>query len=135
MNIVPYLNFDGNCREAFEFYREVLGGEEPSFYTNEDVPMDNLPAGMEDMVIHAQLTFEGQTLMGCDNPTDWYEVPRSISVSIQLTDPDRASKLFTALAEGGQVSMPWGEQPWGAQFGMATDRFGIPWMINCEPAS
>jgi PhnB protein len=135
MKIVPYLNFNGNCREAFDYYHQVLGGETPEFYTNQDVPMDNLPAGMEDKVIHAQFTFEGQSLMGCDNPPDWYEPPRSVSISIQHTDGPESERLFNALADGGSITMPWGQQPWGALFGMCVDRFGIPWMINCEPSN
>jgi PhnB protein len=133
MQIVPYLNFNGDCREAFTFYHQIFGGDAPQFYTHQDVPMDNMPEGWESKIMHAQLVFEGQTLMGSDIPPDWYSAPRSISVSIQLSDAEKAASLFEALAEGGQVMMPRGDQPWGAKFGMTTDRFGIPWMINCEP--
>jgi PhnB protein len=132
MKVVPYLNFDGNCREAFEFYHQVFGGEPPTVLTHEDVPMDNLPDELKDKALHAHYEFDGQVIMGSDTPPDGYATPQGIHVSLQLSNNDKARVIYESLSRDGTITMPIGQQPWGALFAMFTDRFGIQWMINSE---
>jgi PhnB protein len=70
--------------------------------------------------------------MGMDSPPDRYLAPQGFNVAVDITDPDEAGRAFRALAEGGTVTMPFQQTFWAHRFGMCTDRFGIPWMINCE---
>lgn len=135
MRVVPYINFNGDCRQAFEFYHQVFGGDGPQMFTQEDVPMEGLPEDFNDKVLHAQLEFDNQTLMGSDVPPEMYQAPTKVSVSLHGNDPDEAKRLFDALSNGGTVIIPWGPQQWGALFGMARDEFGVPWMINCEQSN
>jgi PhnB protein len=132
VKVVPYLNFDGNCREAFEFYHEVLGGEPPNVLTHEDIPMGNLTDEWKEKTLHAQFEFDGQVLMGSDTPPGGYTSPQGIHVSLQLSDDTKARKIYDSLSQGGMITMPIDKQPWGALFAMFVDRFGIRWMINSE---
>jgi PhnB protein len=83
-------------------------------------------------IMHARLAVDGMVLMGCDAPPDRYEEPRGFSVTLGLTEPAEAERIFTALADGGTVRMARAQTFWASRFGMLTDRFRIPWMINCE---
>jgi PhnB protein len=134
MKLVAYLNFDGCCRAAFEFYRECLGGEIAAMFTFGETPAaEHVPAESRDKIMHARLAVEGQELMGSDcTPQHPYRGITGCSVSLVLNDLARAERAFRALAKGGQVQMPFGETFWAAGFGMAVDRFGVPWMVNCE---
>jgi PhnB protein len=132
VKVVPYLNFDGNCREAFEFYHEVLGGEPPNVLTHEDIPMGNLPGEWKEKTLHAQFEFDDQVLMGSDTPPGGYASPQGIHVSLQLNDDAKARKIYDSLSQGGTITMPIDKQPWGALFAKFVDRFGIRWMINSE---
>lgn len=131
MQLVPYFNFDGDCRQAFEFYREVLGGELQMF-TYGDMPTEGLPEDVKQQVMHAQLEIGGESLMGSDTPGDGYAPPKSAHVSVHVEKPEEAERIFAALSEGGTIEMPIGQQPWATRFGMAVDRFGTPWIINCQ---
>lgn len=132
ISVVPYLNFNGNCREAFEHYHSVLGGEAPEFITPNEMPMDDLPEGMDDLVIHAHLSFEGGQLMGSDAFAGDFNEVQGMFVSLQLNDHTEAERLYNALSDGGTLIMPLDQQPWGALFAMFKDRFGTPWIINSE---
>jgi PhnB protein len=77
-------------------------------------------------------TFGGQFLLGCDVPGDRYRSPQGFNVMTAVEKPVKAERIFKALAQGGSITMPFGETFWAHRFGMCTDRFGIPWMINCE---
>lgn len=133
MKALPYLGFDGQCAEAFRFYQETLGGD-LEIMTHGDSPIaDEVPPGSHDRVMHACLTAGELILMGSDAPPDWHSTPQGLSVSLHLSDVDEAERIFTALADGGAVEMPLGKTFWAERFGMATDRFGIPWMVNCGP--
>jgi PhnB protein len=136
MQINPYLLFNGQCGAAFKLYEKVLGGRIVSMQTHGDSPMaDKVPADWRDKVLHALLTVGDAVLMGSDAPPPHYEKPQGFSVSIQLTDPAEADRIFHALAENGTVKMPIGETFWAARFGMLVDQFGIPWIVNCEKAA
>jgi PhnB protein len=132
MKLNTYLVFDGRCKEAFEFYQQVLGGKIDSMLTHAGTPAEGaVPAAWLDKIMHAQLNVNGSILMGSDAPPDRYKTPHAFSVNIGLDEPAEAERIFHALAENGKVGMPIGPTFWATRFGMVTDRFGIPWMINC----
>lgn len=134
ISVVPYLNFNGNCREAFEFYHSVLGGEAPELITHNEMPMDDLPEEMKDLVLHARLSFEGGQLMGSDALANDFTESQGMFVSLQMDDHEAARRLYNRLSEGGTLIMPIDQQPWEALFALFSDRFGTPWMINSEPS-
>jgi PhnB protein len=95
---------------------------------------DQVPSEWRDKIIHATLTVGETVLTGADVPPDRYEEPGGFSVLIQIKDPAEAESIFRAMSEGGTVTMPLQQTFWSSGFGMLVDRFGIPWMINCERA-
>ena len=135
MQIHTYLLFDGDCAEAFRTYERVLGGNIDFIQTNGESPMaDQTPPELRDKVIHVHMTVGDQVLMGSDAPPPHFERPQGFSVSISVDDKDEATRIYRALAEGGKETMPLGETFWSPLFGMCTDRFGTPWMVNYAPA-
>ncbi|MEW6268511.1 MAG: VOC family protein [Thermodesulfobacteriota bacterium] len=132
MQTNPYLTFDGRCREAFEYYAKVLGGEIEGMFTHGESPMAaQTPAPWRSKVMHAQLSLRGGTvLMGSDAPPERYERPNGFSVAVHVDSAAEAQRVFDALADGGRVEMPLQETFWAHRFGLLTDRFGIPWMVN-----
>ncbi len=133
MQLNPYLFFNGQCEAAFKFYEQVLGGKIDGMLTHAGTPAEQqVPAEWRDKIMHARLIVGDQVLMASDAPPDHYEKPTGFSVSIQIKDKAEAERIFNALAEGGKVQMPFGQTFWAAGFGMCADRFGIPWMVNCE---
>lgn len=129
----PYLLFSGNCREAFEFYADCLGGNIMGMMTHADAPPGEVPPGVPpESVMHACLQMGRWTLMGSDCPPEYYQKPQGFSVQITIDDAERAESAFNLLAEGGQVQMAFGKTFWAHRFGMLVDRFDIPWMINCD---
>lgn len=133
VKVTPYLNFNGQCAEAFRFYEQLFGGKIEYLATFGETPaMENVPAEMSDRVMHATLTFGGQSLMGSDGMPDRYQKPQGTYVSLHFKDTAEGERIFNALAENGSVEMPFEKTFWAAGFGMLTDRFGIPWMVNCE---
>lgn len=133
MRINPYLTFDGQCKEAFEFYKEVLGGTIEAMLPHEGTPAaENVAPEWRDKILHARLVVDGQVLMASDAPPDCRQKPQGMHVTLQIESPSEAERIYHALAEGGTVQMPIQETFWAIRFGMLTDRFGIPWMVNCE---
>jgi PhnB protein len=133
MQVNPYLVFDGRCEAAFKVYAQILGGKIEAMMAHEGTPAaEHVPAQWRSKIMHARLAVCGMVLMGCDTPPDRYEEPKGFSVTLGLTEPAEAERIFTALADGGKVRMPLAQTFWASRFGMLTDRFGIPWMINCE---
>ena len=129
----PYLSFRDNAREAMEFYRTVFGGQ-LELTTFKEFGVSSDPAE-DDKVMHSSLVADnGITFMGADTPNGM-ERRSGSAVSIALAGDDEAelSGYFARLAEGGTVTMPLGDAPWGAKFGALTDRFGIDWMVNIGP--
>jgi len=133
----PYLNFGGNCREAFTRYQEIFGGELDVMTMADMPPGEDVPAGQADLVMHAALRLGDDVLMASDDPTtDDFGPVQGMYVNYSVADVDEARRVFDALAEGGEVTMPAGETFWSPMFGMCVDRFGTPWMVNAEgPAS
>jgi len=133
MKLNPYLTFKGNRAEAFRFYESRLGGRIVAMVTHADTPAcEHTPPDWRDKIIHARLVVGDAVLMGSDAAPDWYEESKGISVTLNIEDPAEAERVFEALSEGATVRMPIEETFWAIRFGMLTDRYGVPWMINCE---
>lgn len=136
MQLNPYLSFNGNCEEAFNFYEGALGAKIVFKMTYAESPMgEELPASWQKRIIHARLSVGDRSLMGSDAMPDCYEKPQGFSVTLNLEDPVESDVIFKALSEGGTVRVPMGETFWAQRFGMVTDRFGTPWMVNCEKSA
>jgi PhnB protein len=136
MQMNPYLMFDGQCEEAFKFYEKLLGGKIVAMMPHEGTPAENsVPAEWRGKIIHARMVIGDQVLMGSDAPPAHRQKPQGFSINIGVTDPAEAERIFRALEENGKVTMPLGETFWAVRFGMLVDRFGIPWMVNCEKAA
>ena len=131
MEIDPYLTLEGNCEAAFKFYERCLGGEIIMMMTHAGSPMAaRTPHDWLDKVMHARLKVGDKLLMGSDSPPGQYTPPSGFNIIITLNNIAEAERIFAALAEGGGIRMPLQQTFWAARFGMLTDRFGIPWMIN-----
>jgi PhnB protein len=136
MQINTYLTFNGQCGAAFKFYEQCLGGKIEMIMTHADSPMaEQVPPDWRDKIMHVRMTVGDQVLMGSDAPPEHYEEPKGFSVSIGVDNPADAERIFNALAANGTVRMPLQKTFWAVSFGMLVDRFGVPWMINCEQAA
>ena len=136
MSLSPYLHFNGNCREAFEFYRAAFGGDFLVLETFGDGPADmQVPEDERNNVMHVSLPMGTSVLMGSDVPTTFGEPAPSVSnvsISYAAHSREETDALFARLSDGGTVTMPLQEMFWGAYFGACIDRFGVNWMLNCE---
>jgi PhnB protein len=132
----PYLFFGGNCREAFTRYQEIFGGE-LTVIRMADVPGEQAPPGMEDVVIHAAVVADDLLLMGSDEPgNDNFGPVQGMMVSYDAADEADARRVIDALAEGGEVTQALEPTFFSVAFGMCRDRFGTPWMVvGPEPAA
>ena len=136
MQLNAYLLFDGQCEEAFNFYHQCLGGKIETMLPHEGTPAaPHVTPEWQKKILHARLVVGDAVLMASDAPPDRQAKPQGFSVSIQVKDPAEATRIFQALSEKGKITMPLGSTFWSPQFGMFTDRFGIPWMVNCEQAA
>ena len=136
MQLNPHLSFDGQCREAFKFYQQCLGGKITSMFTHAGTPMaEQVPPEWQNKIMHARLEVGDAVLMGSDSPPEYYEAPKGLYVSLTVKEPAEAERIFHALEPNGTVTMPIQQTFWSVRFGMLVDRFGIPWMINCEQAA
>jgi PhnB protein len=134
MQMNPYLAFNGKCETAFKFYEKVFGGKIVMMMKYGDSPMaDKTPPEVKDKIMHARITLGDEVLlMGSDAPPQMYEPMKGMSVTVSIDKPADADRIFGALAENGTVRMPIQETFWAQRFGMLTDQFGTPWMVNCE---
>ncbi|MGQ0543241.1 MAG: VOC family protein [Blastocatellia bacterium] len=131
IGVQPYLNFNGNCEEAINFYKDALGGEILFMQHYGESPM----AGMsgDDKVMHCTLKIGDTHIMASDNPENMPATAGSnISLAIGMNDVDKAKTYFANLSDGGNVTMPLDKTFWAEAFGMLTDKFGINWMVNCD---
>jgi PhnB protein len=136
MQIVPYLAFDGQCEAAFKFYEQCLGGKIVAMITHAQMPAEmKCPEEWGSRIMHARLLVGDAVLMGSDAPPEHYHAAQGMLVSLMVDDAAEAERIFGALADGGSVQMPIQETFWAVRFGMVTDQFGTPWMINCEKAA
>ena len=136
-----YLTFNGNCEEAFNFYKSVFGGEFPYLGRYKDMPAeDGKKTASEDAekIMHVSLPISKETmLMGSDTGGDWaanYSQGNNFSISISTDTKEEADRLFNGLSAGGTVNMPMNKTFWGDYFGMFTDKFGINWMVSFNEA-
>ena len=133
LQMSPYLSFKGQCEAAFTFYAQCLGGQIGPMHRYAGSPMAaDAPAEWQDKVMHGSVTVCGLVLMGADVAPAHYAEPKGFSLSLQMTSETEAERIFGDLAEGGRMVMPLEKTFWAARFGMVVDRFGTPWLINCE---
>lgn len=139
MLFIPYLNFNGNCEEAMAFYAKVLNGKQGPIMRFGDMPpspdMPTVPDSAKNFVMHTFVQFGEQELMGSDSVPELcanavYQKPQGMCISLRVDTVDEGRRIFDALAQGGQVTMPYEKTFWSPGFGMCTDRFGTPWMVN-----
>ncbi len=136
MQMNPYLLFNGQCEAAFKTYADCLGGKIEAMIPHSGTPAEQgVPPEWRDKMLHARMTVGNEVLMGSDAPPGHYQEPQGFSVSLEVKDPAEGERIFRALADKGAVHMPFQKTFWAERFGMLTDRFGTPWMINCPPAS
>jgi len=130
-----YLFFDGNCAAAMRFYETTLSGKLEMMQTYAETPemQSTSPQSGADRIMHARLDVDGRALMGSDVPAgQQHSGMRGFALSINYLDVAKAKRVFDALGEGGSVTVPFGETFWAAGFGMLTDKFGTPWMVNVD---
>ena len=134
MKLYTYLNYGGNCREAFEFYEKHLGGEITSLTTHGEVSGDasSVPAEWRSKVVHARISLGETVVMGADIPPDRFQPMRSAYLSLMLTSIDEAERIYALLTDGGQIFMPMEETFFAHRFAMLRDRFGTSWMLLFE---
>ena len=137
MHLNTYLNFDGNCEAAFNYYAEHLGGKVVALMKFGEGPMaQQVAPEARDKVMHARLDVDGSTIMGTDCTDQHAYAPIHCAyVVINLNDAPNAERIFNALADGGKVRMPLQQTFWAHRYGITVDRFGVPWMVNCEKAA
>jgi PhnB protein len=133
MKINAYLNFNGKCEEAFRFYETVLGGKIQAIIRYDEMPEGNgFPPELAKNVMHAMLTVDDNMLMGSDAPPEYFQKTQGSTVAINVDTSEEAERIFADLSKDAEnVTMPIGETSWAQKFAMFTDRFGIPWIINC----
>jgi PhnB protein len=134
MQVQPYLFFDGRCEEAVGFYQKVLGAEVTMLMRFKDSPEPPEPGmvapGAGDKVMHMSFRIGDTTVLASDGRCMGQPSFEGFSLSLTVPDDAEAQRLFTALAEGGQVQMPLGKTFFSSSFGMVADRFGVGWMIH-----
>ena len=136
MQVQTYLFFEGRCEEALEFYRSALGAEVTMLmrYKESPEPCDSgtVPADAGDKVMHSSFRIGATTVMASDGRCNGQPGFQGFSLSISAADGAEAERLFTALADGGQVQMPLTRTFFATHFGMVADRFGVQWMVIVE---
>ncbi len=132
MRLIPYLNYDGDCREAFDFYRDALRGEIVVRFTYGESPMaGDMPAESHGRIMHNALAVGDAVLMGADGPPPYSTTGQNTCVNIDVDSIEEAERIYAALSAGGTVQMPLQETFWAHRWAAFTDRYGKPWMVNC----
>ena len=133
MQVISYVTFNGQCEAAFRFYEQSLGGKIEAMFPHAGTPMENhVPPEWRDKIMHARMRLGDGILMGSDAPPGRYEAPKGCWVHLGTKDPGEADRIFQALSENASIAMPIQKTFWASRFGMLVDRFGTPWMVNCE---
>lgn len=131
--MTTYLSFRGQCEEAFKCYEVTLGGRVGAIFRYAGTPLaSQVPADWQNKVMHGSLSIGDQELMAGDVAPERYEEPKGFSLSLQMKDTSEAERVFDELAKNGRIVVPLEKTFWAARFGMLVDRFGVPWMINCD---
>jgi len=132
MQVTPYLFLGGQCEAALSFYQAALGAEIVAVHRFKDAPAGSgEPMGPPEGVMHATLKI-GDSLLHASDGDGRPQAASGYSLSVSAKDSAEGQRLFRALAEGGKVTMPFQKQFWSEGYGMLTDRFGVPWMVNVE---
>lgn len=133
MNCVPYLNLAGACEAALHFYQRALGAEVLRMSRFGESPMgEEIPSEWRDKIMHLSFRLGDSVLMASDGMPGENARITGVSLAISNPDPAEAERQFKALSDGGEIRMPWQSTFWAKGFGMCVDRFGVPWMVNCE---
>ncbi|MGV3630346.1 MAG: VOC family protein [Bacteroidota bacterium] len=137
--INPYLTFNGNCEDAFNFYKSVFGGDFTYIGRFKDMPSENpMPEEAGNLIMHVSLPIGGDTsLFGSDSSEEFGQATKignNFSISINAESEEEAKQLFEKLSAGGKITMPIEKTFWGALFGMFTDKYDINWMVNYDYA-
>jgi PhnB protein len=136
VQVSVYLSFNGDCEAAFQLYESSLGARVGPIFRYAGTPfIDRVPADWSEKIMHGSVTVGDQVLMGADVAPDQYEPPKGISLSLHPDSVEDSERIFDALAQGGRVLAPLEKTFWAERFGMVVDRFGIPWMINCDTSA
>jgi PhnB protein len=130
MQLDTYLNYGGNCRQAFEFYAEHLGGRIEMLMTHGEMPgPSQVPPERRNDVLHARMAIGGATLLGADVPPERFQPMRSAYLSLSVDSDEEAERLYALLSDGGQIFMKMEETFFAHRFAMLRDRFGTSWML------
>lgn len=135
-SISPYINFNGNAREAFEFYRSVFGGEFRTIVHFKDLPGDVFPASEGEKILRIELPIGSTMLIANDVPSvlgSVNERENRSKIAVMADSKNEAERIFEKLSVGGEVEMPMDTSPWGSYFAMFRDRYGIEWTVEFDP--
>ncbi len=133
MQLHTYLNYGGNCAQAFRFYEQHLGGTITMMMTHGEAPnQEQVPAGWKDAILHARMTLGGTDLLAADVPPDRFQPMRSAYLTLTLDSAEEAERIYALLSENGQIFMPMQETFFASRFAMLRDRFGTSWMLLHE---
>lgn len=134
MSLSCHLTFDGHCEAAFRSYQQILGGEITTLLRFGESPLGaQVPADWQARILHANLQVGALSLLGSDAFPGAYQRPQGFAVTLGVAEPAEAARVFEALADGGQIQMPYQPTFWTPGFGVLVDRFGTPWEVNCDP--
>jgi PhnB protein len=136
LSVAPNLSFDGHCEEAFKFYEKVFGGRITTMMKYSDLPkkghrrtQDVFSKDFQDKIAHASISIGNTELMGSDLAPNQYLAPVGFEVIVNIADQKKAERIFKTLSSGGKITMPLERTSW-SRFGIVTDKYGVPWMIN-----
>jgi PhnB protein len=133
MQVQPYLNFNGRCEEAIEFYKRAIGAKVEMLMRNkecpETAPPGTFPPGSENKVMHASLKIGDSVVMATDGRMNEPPAFKGFSLTVSVPDAASADRVFAAITDGGQATMPLAKTFFAPRFGMGVDRFGVSWMV------
>jgi PhnB protein len=133
MRLDIYVNYRGNCEEAFRFYEQHLGGKMNGIIRHREQPNPNIPADWQDKVLHARIAIGTGILMGADIPSA--EPMRSAYLTLSLDREEEAERVYALLESGGEIFMKMAKTPFANRFAMLRDKFGTSWMLLHQPGS
>jgi PhnB protein len=134
VKLYTYLNYGGNCAEAFRFYEQHLGGRITDMTTHGEQPNPgNVPANWKDAVLHARIELGDTVVMGADIPPDRFQPMRSAYLTLIVDSAEQAERLYALLSDGGQIFMKMEQTFFANRFAMLRDKFGTSWMLLHQP--
>lgn len=133
MKLNAYLNYGGNCKEAFRFYEQHLGGKITAMMSHADTPaLNQVPPRLKDTIVYARMSIGETEIMGNDVPPERFQPIRSVYLSLAVTSNEEAERIYALLSDGGEIFMPMQETFFAHRFAMLRDKFGTSWMIIHE---